>query len=63
MKSRVMAPDASARGAVGVATVPGMPPVTDVANLYSEQAAGKLAAAVTGDLPRIYVPNLRSNDA
>jgi YVTN family beta-propeller protein len=45
-----------------VSTVPGMPPVVDGANLYSEQAAGKLAAAVAGDLPRIYVPNLRSND-
>lgn len=45
-----------------VATVPGMPAVVDARNLYSEQAAGKVAAAITGDLPRIYVPNLRGHD-
>ncbi len=45
-----------------VATVPGMPPVPDPANLYSETAAGKMSAAVAGDLPRVYVPNLRGND-
>lgn len=45
-----------------VVTVPGMPPVPDPRNLYSEVTAGKLSAAVTGDLQRIYVPNLRSND-
>jgi YVTN family beta-propeller protein len=38
-------------------TVPGMPPVPDPRNLYSEIAAGKLSAAVAGALPRIYVPN------
>ena len=48
--------------AVAVETVPGMPPVPDPANLYSETAAGRLSAAVRGDLERIYVPNLRSND-
>ena len=41
-------------------TVPGMPPVVDPANLYSETAAGKLSPAVAGDLPRVYVPNLQS---
>src|SRR5512143_1604834 len=45
-----------------VSTVPGMPPVPDPLNLYSETAAGKFSAAVQGDLERIYVPNLRSND-
>jgi len=45
-----------------VATVPGMPPVVDPANLYSETTAGKLDAAVAADLPRVYVPNLQSND-
>jgi YVTN family beta-propeller protein len=45
-----------------VATIPGMPPVVDPANLYSEAGAGRLSPAVTGALPRIYVPNLRSND-
>ena len=45
-----------------VATVPGMPPVPDPANLYSETAAGKMSPAVANDLPRVYVPNLRGND-
>ena len=39
-----------------------MPPVVDPANLYSEAGAGKLQPAVAGALPRIYVPNLKSND-
>ena len=37
-----------------------MPPVVDPTNLYSETAAGKLSPAVQGALPRVYVPNLRS---
>lgn len=45
-----------------VETVPGMPPVPDPANLYSETGPDKLSDAVRGDLERIYVPNLRSND-
>jgi YVTN family beta-propeller protein len=45
-----------------VATVPGMPPVSDPTNLYSDAGAGKLSAAVADALPRIYVPNRRSND-
>ncbi len=48
--------------AAAVATVPGMPPVPDAKNVYSETVAGKLSAAVQGDLERIYVPNLRSGD-
>jgi YVTN family beta-propeller protein len=44
-----------------ITTVPGMPPVADPANLYSETVAGKLSPAVAGALPRIYVPNRRSN--
>jgi YVTN family beta-propeller protein len=48
--------------APSIATVPGMPPVIDPSNLYSEAGAGRLSAAVAGDLPRVYVPNLRSND-
>ncbi|MCA8067294.1 YncE family protein [Burkholderia sp. AU38729] len=54
-----------ARGAIAaaaVATVPGMPPVVHPDNLYSEAQAGRMSAAVAGALPRIYVPNLRSND-
>jgi YVTN family beta-propeller protein len=45
-----------------VETVPGMPPVTDPANLYGETEAGKLSPAVAGALPRVYVPNVKSND-
>ena len=52
--------------AVGTAgavdTVPGMPPVTDPNNLYSETTADKLSPAVAKALPRVYVPNLQSND-
>jgi len=45
-----------------VQTVPGMPPVADPANLYSEQVAGKLSDAVKGALERVYVPHVSSND-
>ena len=53
---------ASVSAAAAVQTVPGMPPVVDSTNLYSEASAGKLSPAVQGALPRIYVPNLQSND-
>ncbi|MEP7180858.1 MAG: YncE family protein [Betaproteobacteria bacterium] len=39
-----------------------MPPVADPTNLYSETTAGKVIPAVAGDLPRVYVPHLQSND-
>ena len=45
-----------------VATVPGMPPVTDPRNLYSEAAAGRVSPQVAGALQRVYVPNVKSND-
>jgi YVTN family beta-propeller protein len=48
--------------APAVSTVPGMPPVVNAANLYSEAGAGKVAAAAAGDLARVYVPNVKSND-
>ena len=41
---------------------PGMPAVVDANNLYSETASGKMSAAVSGALERVYVPNLQSND-
>jgi DNA-binding beta-propeller fold protein YncE len=44
-----------------ITTVPGMPAVADITNLYSETAAGKLSPAVQGALPRVYVPNRRAN--
>ena len=45
-----------------ITTVPGMPPVPDPANLYSETTAAKLSPALAGDLPRVYVPHIQSND-
>ena len=44
-----------------VTTIPGMPPVVDPTNLYSEAGADKLSEVVKGDLQRVYVPNLQSN--
>ena len=55
------APPKSA-GTPAIATVPGMPPDIDAANLYSETAAGRLSAVVAADLPRVYVPHVQSND-
>jgi YVTN family beta-propeller protein len=45
-----------------VQTVPGMPPVADPANLYSEIAAGKMSPAVAGHRELVYVPHIQSND-
>ena len=56
-----MAP-ATAPAAASAAPAAGMPPVVDARNLYSEVAAGKFSPVVAGDLERIYVPNLRSNN-
>jgi YVTN family beta-propeller protein len=55
--------DAGAQSpARGVETVPGMPPVVDPSNLYSETRADKMSAAVASAPPRVYVPNLKSNE-
>jgi len=43
-------------------TLPGMPPVVDPRNVYSETAIGKLSPATAGALTRVYVPNLKSGD-
>ena len=40
----------------------GMPPTPDPNNVYSETTAAKLSPAVAEHLPRVYVPNRRSND-
>lgn len=53
---------AFAQAPATVVTMPGMPPVVDARNLYSETAAGKLSPAVAGDLARVYVPHVRGND-
>jgi YVTN family beta-propeller protein len=56
------APAAPSTPAGRVETVPGMPPVVDPTNLYSEASAGRVAPAAAGALPRVYVPNVKSND-
>lgn len=52
----------SASAAPAISTVAGMPPVVNANNLYSEAGAGHFSSAAANALPRIYVPNLRSND-
>ncbi len=52
----------NALAASSVTTVPGMPPVVNAANMYSEAGLNHLSPAVANDLQRVYVPNLRSND-
>ena len=42
--------------------LPGMPPVPDARNLYSEVGPDRVNAVLKADPERIYVPNLRSND-
>ena len=37
-------------------------PTAEPRDIYSGSASGKLSPALTGDLERIYVPNLRGND-
>ncbi len=51
-----------AQAGARVETVPGMPPVVDPANLYSETRPDKVSPAVAGALPRVYVPHVKSND-
>jgi YVTN family beta-propeller protein len=54
---------APAQPAAGVIEVlPGMPPVVDPTNLYSETRADRLSPVVATALPRVYVPNLRSHE-
>jgi len=47
-----LAPPAAAQ-----APLPGMPPVVDAKNIYSEAGAGMLSPAVRGDKALVYVPN------
>jgi YVTN family beta-propeller protein len=53
-------PDA-AQGRV-VVTVPGMPPVPDARNVYSETRADRLSPIAARAVPRVYVPHLKSNE-
>ena len=55
-------PAAAQQGARSIETIPGMPPVPDRNNLYSETRPDKLSPVVANALPRVYVPNLKSND-
>jgi YVTN family beta-propeller protein len=48
--------------ATTAATSPPSIPNAEVRNVYAGSAPDKISAAVAGDLERIYVPNLRSND-
>lgn len=61
-QARSPAPATAASRPAPVTTVPGMPPVPDPRNVYSETAATRMSPAVKDHLPRVYVPNLRSNN-
>ncbi|OYY96237.1 MAG: hypothetical protein B7Y42_09615, partial [Polaromonas sp. 28-63-22] len=50
-----------AASAAAVSVVPGMPPVPDAKNLYSETGSDKMSKATAGALERIYVPNRGEN--
>ena len=56
------APAAASAAPAAVVTVPGMPRVVDPRNLYSEIGPSHISPALKGDLERIYVPNLRTDD-
>ncbi|MBI4012935.1 MAG: YncE family protein [Candidatus Rokubacteria bacterium] len=58
----VPTPPAASQPAGPIAVIPGMPAVPDPTDLYSETRAGKLSPAVANALPRVYVPNVRSNE-
>jgi YVTN family beta-propeller protein len=45
-----------------VEPIPGMPPVVNPTNLYSETAADKLSPALANVPPRVYVPNVKSHE-
>ena len=52
----------SLEAASQVQTVPGMPPVVDPQNLYSEIVAGKMSPALADHRELVYVPHVQSND-
>jgi YVTN family beta-propeller protein len=52
----------AAPAAAQVQTIPGMPPLIDPANLYSEIGADKLSPALAGHRELVYVPHVQSND-
>jgi YVTN family beta-propeller protein len=54
--------DTAAAATPAIASVPGMPPVVDPSNLYSETTSAHLSETVRNALPRVYVPNVVSDD-
>ena len=48
-------------GKTKIDVLPGMPPVSDPDNLYSDDAPDKLSPEVKGALSRVYVPNHAAN--
>ena len=58
----LIAPAAVIAAPAAVQTVPGMPPVINPQNLYSETGPGKVSPAMAGALSRVYVPNIKSSD-
>jgi YVTN family beta-propeller protein len=54
--------DTAAAATPAIAGVPGMPPVVDPSNLYSETTSAHLSETVRNALPRVYVPNVVSDD-
>ena len=55
------APPTTSTGKGRIATIPGMPGVTDPDNLYGDTASNKLSPTVSGALNRVYVPNRAAN--
>jgi YVTN family beta-propeller protein len=52
----------AAFGAGVLQPLPGMPPLVDPGNLYSETRAGAFNPVAAAALNRVYVPNRRSNN-
>ena len=52
----------SLSASAAVETVPGMPPVIDPNNIYSETVAGKMSPALADHKELVYVPHVQSND-
>jgi len=53
---------AASIAAAQIQTVPGMPPVPDPKNLYSEIGADKVSPALADHKELVYVPHVQSND-
>jgi YVTN family beta-propeller protein len=58
----VAQPASSPAPRTAIATIPGMPPVVDPTNLYSETSSAHMSAIAAKALPRVYVPNIQSDD-